>query len=173
MEFYIAQGVSILTTLVAIFMMQCKNMKLILAGHIAANFLTALTYLLLGGFSGASICILAVAQSIVMFFYNRKEKKPHLPVVIGFIILYACCSALNYTSPFDIISAAAAVCFCMSVTTSTAAASRRWYVFNPLCWMIYDLFTLAYGNFIMHLIVFISTFSAMIRVDGVFCKKVR
>lgn len=171
MEFYIAQGISILTLLAAILMMQCKNMKWLLVGQITANFLTAFSYLLLNGLSGAGICLIAVLQSAVMFLYNRKEKPIHRPVLIGFILLYVLCSAYYYQSPVDIISGAAAICFCISVTTRTASASRRWYVFNPIGWMIYDIFTLAYGNLIMHLIVFISTLSAMIRLDGLFRKK--
>ena len=90
MTFYIAQGVSVLTTPVAIRMMQCKNMKWLLAGQITANLLTVLSYLLLDGITGAGICLIAVLQSAVMFLYARKKKPVHRPVVIGFILLYRC-----------------------------------------------------------------------------------
>ena len=113
MEFYIAQGISVLTALVAVLMMQFKKMKWILAGQIVANLLTALTYLLLGGFSGAGICLLAILQSLVMFFYARKQKKPHLPVILLFIVLYVACSVYYYTSPIDICSGLGAVCFAL------------------------------------------------------------
>ena len=53
MAFYLAQGISVLTALTAMVMMQFKSMKKILAGQIIANLLTASTYFLLGGFSGA------------------------------------------------------------------------------------------------------------------------
>ena len=74
MEFYIAQGISVLTALTAVLMMQFKSMKLILLGQIVANLLAASTYFLLDGLSGAGICFLAIAHTIVMFFYNRKNK---------------------------------------------------------------------------------------------------
>jgi beta-lactamase regulating signal transducer with metallopeptidase domain len=37
--------------------------------------------------------------------------------------------------------------------------------FNPLCWLVYDLFTAAYGNFILHVIVFSTTLLAILRRD--------
>ena len=75
MEFYIAQGISIVTALVAILSMQLKNMKSILVFQITANLLAASTYFLLGGFSGAGISLIAIIQLIVMFFYNKKNTK--------------------------------------------------------------------------------------------------
>lgn len=171
MEFYIAQGISVLTAVVAVLMMQFKKMSWILAGQILANLLTASTYFLLGGFSGAGMCLLAILQSVVMFCYAKKEKKPHLPVVIGFILLYVACSVYYYASPVDICSALAAVCFALSVVQTKPAASRFWYALNPLCWLIYDLFTMAYGNFIMHVVIFLSTALAFIRLDLLHAKK--
>ena len=58
MEFYIAQGISIVTALVAILSMQLKNMKSILIFQITANLLAASTYFLLDIFSGAYINVL-------------------------------------------------------------------------------------------------------------------
>ena len=76
-SFYVAQGISVLTCLVAIVMMQCKSMTKILIGQITANLLTASTYFLLGGFSGAGICFIAIIQSVVMFLYSIKKIPPH------------------------------------------------------------------------------------------------
>jgi hypothetical protein len=165
MEFYIAQGISVLTGIVAVLMMQFKSMKKILIGQILANLLTASTYLLLGGFSGAGINMIGILQSVVMFICDIKNISPKRWTIIGFIALYIGCSALYYKSPVDIFSALAAVCFALSVVQTKPAASRRWYSLNPLCWLAYDIFTRAYGNFIMHLVILISTVSAILRYD--------
>ena len=171
MEFYIAQVISVLTTIVAIVMMQFKKMHWILLGQITANLLSGSTYLLLGGLSGAGISVVAVVQSVVMFLYNRRGRKPHLPVVIGFIVLYIACSVYYYTSPIDLCSSVAAVTFAVSIMQENAAASRRWYVFNPLFWLIYDAYTGAYVNILVHGAVLVSTVMAMVRLDGLFRKK--
>ena len=165
MEFYIAQGISVLTALTVIVVMQFKSMKKILLGQILANLLTASTYFLLCGFSGAGICFLAIVQSVVMYFYNVKDLKPHRAVIAVFILLYIGWSAVYYKNPADIFSAMAAVCFAMSIVQQSPRLSRLWYMFNPLFWLVYDICTRAYGNFIMHLVIFGSTLFAFIRRD--------
>jgi hypothetical protein len=171
MEFYIAQGITILTALTVIVGMQMKSMKGILIGQILANLFSASTYFLLGGFSGAGICLLAIVQAVVMFFYEQKKKTPHLMVIITFILLYITCSIIYYKSFIDIFSATAAVCYAMSIAQKNPTVSRLWYVFNPLFWLVYSLFTRAYANVVMYVCIFISTVIALIRVDGIFRKK--
>ena len=168
LEFYIAQGISILTGILAAFMMQLKKVKIILLFQLAVNLLTALTYILLGGLSGGGICLIAIVQTIVMFLYNRKEKKPHWWVLAIFIAAYVACSVIYYKSIMDIFPALSAVCFAMSIAMSTPFMSRVWYVFNPLFWIVYDISTLAYVNLVIHVVVFISTVVALIRVDDIF-----
>ena len=163
MEFYIAQAISVLNVLLAIMMMQFKSMKKILVFQIITNLLTASTYFLLGGFSGAGICIIAIAQSVTMFIYNIKKVPPHKTVIFAFVLLYIGCSAFYFSSFIDIFSGLAAVCFAFSVVQTKASLSRLWYLFNPLCWLIYDIFTMAYGNLVLHFAVFVSTLFAIIR----------
>lgn len=165
MEFFIAQGISVVNGILAVIMMQFKSMKKILTFQIICNLLTASSYFLLGGFSGAGICIIAIIQSVVMFIYNIKKINPHRIVIFAFIALYIGCSAFYYNSLIDICSALAAVCFAMSIVQTKASMSRLWYLFNPLCWLIYDIFTKAYGNLVLHLAVFISTLFGIIRND--------
>ena len=165
MEFYLAQGISVLTGIVAVVMMQFKDMRKILIGQILANLLTASTYFLLGGFSGAGICLIAIVQTVTMFLYNLKNRPPHRAVSVLFILLYLACSAFYYKSPVDLFSAMAAICYAFSVVQTKSSLSRLWYLFNPLCWLIYDLFTRAYGNLILHVVVFSSTLIAIFRND--------
>ena len=167
-EFYIAQGISIVTAIIAACMVQFKDLKWILFGQLTTNFLAAVSYILLGGLSGGGICLLAVAQSMVMFFYNQKKKKPQGWVLALFIVAYVACSIAYYNVFLDILPAIAAVCFAISITMSTPFLSRVWFIFNPLCWVIYDISTLALGNLLIHAVLFCSTALALIRVDDVF-----
>ena len=171
MEFYIAQGISVLTALTAIVGMQMKNMKAILLSQILANLFTASTYFLLNAFSGAGICLVAIVQAVVMFFYNRKNKPPHLAIIILFVLAYISCSVIYYERFIDVFSALAAVCYALSITQTNPKFARLWYVFNPLFWVIYDLYARAYGNLIMHASIFVTTAFALIRVDGIFKKQ--
>ena len=167
-DFYIAQGISVATATVAACMVQFKDIKLILLGQLTANLLTAVSYILLGGLSGGGICLIAVLQSVVMFFYNQKKKKPQWWVLALFILAYIACSIVYYESFVDILPAIAAVCFAVSITVSTSFLSRVWFIFNPISWVIYDISTWAFGNLLIHTVVFVSTAVALIRVDDIF-----
>lgn len=175
MDVYIAYGFSILTAIVAIVMMQFKSMTVILIGQITANLLTALSYFFIGGWSGSGICFIAIVQSVVMFFYDRKKIKLQLWVILLFIAAYISYSVLLYIlysgSIFDIFSTAAAVCFAVSVVQKNPFYSRVWYAADMLLWTVYDISCAQYGNLVMHTVIFLSTFIAMIRVDGLFRKK--
>ena len=78
MEFYIAQGISVVTCVLAVITMQFKSMRGILIGQTIVNLTSVLTYVLLGGLSGAGICFVAILQSIVMYILNVKNIKPQL-----------------------------------------------------------------------------------------------
>lgn len=172
--FWIAQGISVLTGILAIVMMQFKNMKTILLFQIIVNLTASLNYLLLGGDSGAIVSLLAIVQSVVMFIYNTKGKKPHYIVIAAFITCYVDVSLFNIIvsgDPKEILPAMAAVCFSLSLVQSKPSAFRVWGALNPSCWLIYDLFTSSYVMFCVHLGILISSLVAMVRVDGIFKKK--
>ena len=62
-------------------------MRIILAGHIIINILGGSTYFLLNSFLGAGVSFVGIAQSIIMYFYNRKEKRPPLWLLAIFVAL--------------------------------------------------------------------------------------
>ena len=166
--FYIAQGISIITAVIAILSVQLKGMKAILITQIIGNTLASSTYFLLGGFSGAGVSLIAVVQTVVMYFYNVRGIKPHVPVTAAFILAYVLNSAFTFSSVFDIFPTIAAVCFALSVSQSKPILFRFFSIWNPLSWLIYDVYARAYGNMLMHLGIFISIIIACIRYDGFF-----
>lgn len=169
--FYLAQGISVITGILAVVMMQFKNMKTILFFQIVVNLTASLNYLLLGGDSGAIASLLAIVQSTVMFFYNKKGKRPHLAVVIGFILCYAACSTYNIiikSDPMEIFPALGAFCFSMCLVQEKSSIFRVWGALNPTCWLPYDLYTQSYVMFCVHLGILISSLVGMIRIDGFF-----
>ncbi len=171
LAFYIAQGISIFTGILAIVMMQLKNMKTILVFQIIVNLTASLNYLLLGGDSGALISLLAIVQSIVMFIYNTRKKKPHLIVVIAFIAAYASISGYNMISSGElmgILPAFAAVCFSVSLVQEKPSVFRVWGFLNPTFWLPYDLFTGSYVMFAVHFGIAVSSVIAIVRLDGFF-----
>ena len=163
--FYIAQAISILTTLSAVLSMQFKSMKYVLICQILSNLFCATTFILLGAYSGCVICLIAVFQCLIICAYNAKNVKPHLAVILSFIALYIAASAILFQSVADVFSAMGAVVFAIGMTQKKSSTTRLWYAFNPICWIVYDLFALAYGNILTHSILFVTTLLAIIRLD--------
>lgn len=169
LAFYIAQGISVFCGILAVIMMQMKNMKTILAFQIIVNLLASTNYLLLGGDSGAFISLLAIIQAIVVFIYNVNKRKMHTAVLIAFALGYVSISTYNIISSGEIIGvlpALAAMCYCMCLVQEKPSVFRIWGALNPSFWLAYDLMTRSYVMFFVHLGILISTLVAMIRLDG-------
>lgn len=166
--FFIAQGVSIFTGIIAITMMQLKNMKIVLVLQILANLLASSNYLLLGGGSGAIVSLLAVLCSVVMFLYNNKGMKPHLSVALAFIAAYLASSVYNVIITHDfmeIFPAISAVCFVISLIQTKTSYFRIWGALNPMFWIPYDLHTSSYVMSVVHLGILVSSLIGMLRLD--------
>ncbi len=180
MNFYIAQGFSVLNGIIGVITMQMKKMELILLGQLSMNLLSALSFLFLGGNSGGLICLVAIFQTAAMFVFQKKEKKPPLALTIFFMALYVASTGICFITLesfsfinlfLNALSGIAAILYCLSVSVSSPKTSRLFYVFNPVCWIIYDIPVRAYVNLIVHASVFISTLSALIKTDKIFQKK--
>ena len=145
--------------------MQLKKMNAILICQLVANSLAALTYLFLDGKSGVGISIIAVVQTVVMFLIEKKGKKPH-PVILGlFIAAYAVYSILIFQNIFDLLPLCAAICFALGIAQKKPSAYRIFGAINPLFWLVYDVYTLAFVNIIMHSSIFISAMVGIVRLD--------
>ena len=174
LAFWLAQGISVIAGVLAIVMLQLKNMKIILLFQILINLIASTNYLLMDGGSGMLLSLVAIFHSIVMFFYNTKEIKPHVPVTVGFILIYFACSIYNLVithDPMEILPAFAAFCFSMCLMQKKPSVFRIWAAFNPTFWLPYDIYTESYVMFMVHAGILISSIVGMIRVDGIFKRK--
>ena len=175
LAFYIANGISIITGIIAIILMQQKKMITILFLQIVVNLLGAINYFLLGGGSGAAGSALAIVQSVVMFVYTRKNKRPSVPVVVLFIISYVSVSTYNVIATRDLMEifpGIAAVCFSVSLLQEKSSVFRIWGVLNSAFWLPYDIYFKSYVMLCVHFGLLVSAIVAMIRLDGLFQRKI-
>ena len=171
--FLLAQSISILTGLITIASMQFKNMTLILLFQVFGNLLASTNYLLLDGGSGAVVSLIGVACTVVMFFYNRKNIKPHLAVALLFMAAFSACSAYNVIVIHDLMELFPAVAACTLVVGLVQTKPFYFRIFgalSPLFWLPYDFYTASYVIFLVHLGILISSVVGMIRLDGVLKK---
>lgn len=161
----IAHIISICNAVIAVLVMQLKSIKTILIGHITINLIGGISFFMLNGYSGASICAIAIVQCVVMYLYDRKGIKPHMPVILLFMAAYVASSVACYHHPVDFLAALAALFFAFGVTRTNPSEVRMWNALNPVTWMAYDICIDAYGTLVMHTIIFLSIVVAIVRLD--------
>ncbi len=167
MSFIIGQIISIVALIISVVIAQFKDVKYVLLGEIAANLAVALSFVFLGGMSGAWICIVATAQTIIIFWANKyelaAEKRKILMVV--FAVIYMAGTAVIYKGWSDVVSCTCALLYVAAIVQTETKKYRWFMVANSLLWIIYDFNTAAYVNIITHGMLLISLLIAMVRLD--------
>ena len=162
----IAELISIGVGILAIASMQFKSMTLILLFQIGCNTLISLTYALKDAMSGAGICLIAVVQTVLVFFFQKKNKTFPIYLTGIFVVLYIACSAMTAQGWVDIFSAAAAICYALSVVQTKPSVYRIFMLGNALLWTAYDITAKATIILILtHSLLALSGLIAMVRLD--------
>ena len=167
--FWMAQGISIITGILAIVLKQMKEMKKILILEVVANSLATLNYVFVGGDSGWIVSGIAVLNAVVMLIYFLCNKKAPSFLVVVFLGIYITSSAVTLAVKGDfmeLLPALSAVCYSVSMMQKKPSHYRAWSVLNPVFWTVYDIYTTSYVMSIVHFGIFVSTLIAMIRLDG-------
>lgn len=169
MNFIIAQWLGIITTIVALLSVQFKSVESILIGQIVSNVLVALSYWLLGGMSGAWICILAAVQTVIIYFLDKldiknKNRKKRVLLLL-FVMGYVVGTMAVYKDWRDVVSGVCAILFVLAIIQTESAKLRIIMMLNAMLWVIYDYKTEAYTNILTHGLELLSILIAMIRLD--------
>ena len=167
MNFVIGQIISSIALIISIVIAQFKDIKLILIGEIAGNLSIALSFGFLGGLSGAWVCIVAAAQTIIIYWANEhqldQKRRNVLTTVFG--VIYVAGTVFVYSGWSDVVSCVCAMLYIMAIVQKDAAKYRWYMITNSFLWIIYDLQTAAYVNIITHGMVLVSLTVAKLRLD--------
>ncbi len=163
--YVIAQAIGPVTTVLSIISAQMKHITAILITELVINLLVALSYILLGGFSGSYICLMACVQVIVSFVYAKKKKEVPKLLTGIFMLCYILISVFTYQSPMDILPGVCALGFALSVAQSKPAGYRFFMTLSTLLWVVYDIWVGAWGMLITHGFLLISLAIAIVKQD--------
>lgn len=165
MNFLFSQICGLIVAVSAIVSMQLKSIQWTLACLLVCNGVGAVSYILLGGFSGCGIYLVALAQTVVYFIFRVKNKTAPRALAVVFILAYAACSLSTYQTPIDILSALAALTCALGLIQEKPAAYRAIMLANGLIWSVYDLNVGAYTMILSHAATVISALIGIIRID--------
>ena len=127
-----------------------KNMTLILLLVFLANAFVATSYFLTGANGGAAICCVGAVQTIINFFFERKNKKLPVWLIVVYAAMFIGANLLVFANLFDIIALVAALMFVMGISSKSGKQYRLWSLVNVLLWITYDLLTLSFGPLTTH-----------------------
>jgi len=142
-----------------------KKMSAILVFNFAGNLLVAVSYLLIGGISGAGICFVACAQVVINYIFDLKGKKVPYWLIAVYLVAFLSVNLLTFAHWYDVFSLTASVLFVLSVAQSNAKYYRILYFLNSTVWVLYDFLAAAYGNLSTHVVLFIATLVSIIIRD--------
>ena len=171
--FLAGQIVGVLVTIAAVLSLQFKNMKHVLAMQVLANSLLMLNYWLLDAFSGATIALIAIAQTVIMFVVrlleNKMSKKTNtiitIIITIVFAIIFIASAIKTYKAPVDILSTLASMAFCFCIVQKNASVCRIFAATNSILWIGYDIGTFAWTTILTHGFSLASALIGIIRLD--------
>ena len=131
-----------------------KDMKVILLLVFSANVFVASSYLLTGAYNGAVSCFIGAAQTIINYFYDRKNK----PLPIWLIVLYSAAfiavNMLVFAKLADLVALLASLSFILCIGQKNGAKYRLCTALNSSLWLTYDLISGSYGPMVTHGILF-------------------
>ena len=148
-------------------MLKGANMKTILALVCFANLVVATGYLFgESGINGAASLYLAAVQTLINFFFERKNK----PLPIWLIAIYAVSIiVLNLVvggfSALGVLVIVASLTFLMCIGQKSGAKYRFWTIINMVLWCLYDLLSRSFGALTTHLPLLIFTVVGMLLYD--------
>lgn len=165
MEYIVSQILGFVVILFVIASMQAKNMKWVLLCQIGCNALGMLSYVLIGGFSGCGIYLVATIQSILFFFIRTSGKQEPRWLCPLIICAYLACSLLAFETWLDAVPMAAAVLCAVSMVQKKTVNYRIIMLLNGTVWSVYDICLDTYTMLASHIITVVAALWGMIRLD--------
>lgn len=154
-----------LAAIIASLLIKGKNMKLILFFLTVGNTLMGLSYLCVSNENGALTCFIATVQSIINFFFSRKNKAVPVWLMAIYAISFVTVNLMVFSAWFDLLAIAASLMSVMLVSAVSGKLFRRWALANNLTWCVYDIISGSYGTLISHLVLSGFTAVGMIMHD--------
>ncbi len=170
----IGQAIGIVAMAFNILSYQCKTAKGVIAMHIFGAGIFAISFLMLGSYTGGMLNIIAAIQSL-LFFYKEKTKVDR-PIWIGifalvfigtyFVTLFL---LMDAPRPIDYVIEVLPVIGMMFVTLAfrhdQAAKVRLLGLGSSSTWLVYNICQFALGAIICEVLSLGSILIGMLRLD--------
>lgn len=165
MEYILSQIFGFLVFIFVFLSMQMTKMKYTLLCQLFCNGLGMFSYVLIGGFSGFGIYLIATIQCLVFFLLRSSGKEAPrwtYPIIYA---AYIGCSVLTFHEALDIVPLIAALLCASALIQKQPSKYRIIVLLNGITWIIYDICIGAYTMLATHIFSVSSALSGIIRLD--------
>ena len=150
---------------------QVKKMYNMVILQCASNAFVVAQYLLRGEFSAMGICTLGAIVTLVIFFFDKKEKKfpIYLTVIftaLGLAVTVTTIFAKGSFDPFsDIIPILAWIVFNFAMSEQRAHVGRLLMMINSALWLVLNLVNFSTSLVITYSILMVTAIVGIFRLD--------
>lgn len=155
-----------LVSMIIASLLKGKHMDKILFFVFCGNFLMATSYLLGTGINGAIACYFGALQSIINYFFQRKNLD--IPMYLSWAYFVISTVINIWLGGFNFLSClviVASLTFILGIIQKTGAGYRFWTIVNMCLWCIYDILSKSYSALFTHVSLLIFTVAGMIIND--------
>lgn len=160
----LAQIIGFIGTIIIVFGMQQKKYGHIVFCKISNEFIAAIHYFLLGGYTGMLINFASCFTNGVYWYRNKKGKSTLIFQII-FGIMFVILGALSWHGPISIFVVAAKLISSVSLGINNPRIIRILNLISNPCWLIYNIYMCSIPGIISDILVIGSVVIAVVRLD--------
>ena len=160
----LAQIIGFIGTIIIVIGMQQKKYGRIVFCKISNEFIAAIHYFLLGGYTGMLINFASCFTNGVYWYRNKKGKSTLIFQII-FGIIFVILGALSWHGPISIFVVAAKLISSVSLGINNPRIIRILNLISNPCWLIYNIYMCSIPGIISDILVIGSVVVAVVRLD--------
>lgn len=160
----LAQIIGFIGTIIIVFGMQQKKYGHIVFCKIFNEFIAAIHYFLLGGYTGMLINFASCFTNGV-YWYRNKNGKSTLIFQIIFGIMFVILGALSWHGPISIFVVLAKLISSVALGIKNPRTIRILNLISNPCWLIYNIYMCSIPGIISDILVIGSVVIAVVRLD--------
>ena len=165
LSFILAQALAFLGAISNMVAMQINKKKSILFCYVLANFLYGTNYLLLGGVTGAIICLVEGFETLINgIIENNGKVVPKWLIGLYFIIALGI-GIFTYNTLIDVLAIIGGILYILLISVKKESSIRLLTFILMILWIIYDFIYRSYVAGINDIFILISTMIGIYRFD--------
>lgn len=172
-NFVLSQVFGIIALIIVCISYSFNNKRLFLFYQILANIFYSASFLSLSVFVGGANTIISTIRVIVLYFYEKKDKKSPLWLYFLFFSLYLASGIILYQKPLDIIAIVSYEIFNTAMFIRNINLTRLVMIPPNIMIVFYNILNFTYTNAILDSVEIVVLCVAVIKFNIIEKRKIK